>query len=101
PTPPPLYTLSLHDALPISRVPPLRLARASLSARGSLTTTTGIIARSGSIDNRPVPAAIGALPFRRNKTKPSPALGSARNGVRRRSEEHTSELQSPCNLVCR
>src|SRR2546426_8261752 len=22
-------------------------------------------------------------------------------GVRRRSEEHTSELQSPCNLVCR
>src|SRR3989454_8270881 len=26
----------------------------------------------------------------------------ARHGVRRpRSEEHTSELQSPCNLVCR
>src|SRR5256885_10760153 len=23
------------------------------------------------------------------------------NGVRWRSEEHTSELQSPCNLVCR
>src|SRR5256885_9796269 len=22
-------------------------------------------------------------------------------GLRRRSEEHTSELQSPCNLVCR
>src|SRR3989454_6556469 len=22
-------------------------------------------------------------------------------GVRQRSEEHTSELQSPCNLVCR
>src|SRR5256885_10931314 len=22
-------------------------------------------------------------------------------GIRRRSEEHTSELQSPCNLVCR
>src|SRR2546426_8442614 len=22
-------------------------------------------------------------------------------GARRRSEEHTSELQSPCNLVCR
>src|SRR5256885_12231242 len=26
--------------------------------------------------------------------------GSA-SGLRRRSEEHTSELQSPCNLVCR
>src|SRR5256885_11991537 len=24
-----------------------------------------------------------------------------REGSRRRSEEHTSELQSPCNLVCR
>src|SRR3989454_2062237 len=31
------------------------------------------------------------------------ALGHAyaRAGKRRRSEEHTSELQSPCNLVCR
>src|SRR2546426_3122509 len=24
-----------------------------------------------------------------------------RDGVAKRSEEHTSELQSPCNLVCR
>src|SRR5256885_7202358 len=29
-----------------------------------------------------------------------PDLSGARKG-RRRSEEHTSELQSPCNLVCR
>src|SRR5688500_19401538 len=29
-----------------------------------------------------------------------PALGDAA-AVRQRSEEHTSELQSPCNLVCR
>src|SRR5256885_8280692 len=27
------------------------------------------------------------------------AEGAARDGIR--SEEHTSELQSPCNLVCR
>src|SRR5256885_5627872 len=30
--------------------------------------------------------------------------GTSRSGIRkkaRRSEEHTSELQSPCNLVCR
>src|SRR5256885_3414937 len=26
---------------------------------------------------------------------------NGRDGDRRRSEEHTSELQSPCNLVCR
>src|SRR5256885_3706996 len=28
-------------------------------------------------------------------------IGHARPEVARRSEEHTSELQSPCNLVCR
>src|SRR5256885_13174116 len=27
--------------------------------------------------------------------------GSQSAGTRQRSEEHTSELQSPCNLVCR
>src|SRR2546426_2348105 len=35
---------------------------------------------------------------------PSPVAqrrGSSRGIRRRRSEEHTSELQSPCNLVCR
>src|SRR5688500_20097630 len=29
------------------------------------------------------------------------ARPGCRGTVRRRSEEHTSELQSPCNLVCR
>src|SRR2546426_2427712 len=29
------------------------------------------------------------------------SLDKARSSGRRRSEEHTSELQSPCNLVCR
>src|SRR5256885_12010754 len=29
------------------------------------------------------------------------ALAHPLHRVRRRSEEHTSELQSPCNLVCR
>src|SRR5256885_4227430 len=27
--------------------------------------------------------------------------GALKNGTYHRSEEHTSELQSPCNLVCR
>src|SRR5688500_20287304 len=64
------YTLSLHDALPISW-------------RG-----------------RPQ-AAAGQAPQR------VPCGGSGRLPVQaqcdavRRSEEHTSELQSPCNLVCR
>src|SRR5574341_2620215 len=51
-----IYTLSLHDALPISR---------------AMATSTGTVRCTG--------------PGR-------PAM---------RSEEHTSELQSPTNLVCR
>src|SRR5256885_11673557 len=52
-----IYTLSLHDALPISGV--VGTGRARLQRHG-----------------------------------PKRAAGH-------RSEEHTSELQSPCNLVCR
>src|SRR5256885_12356502 len=61
-----IYTLSLHDALPISLV-------------------TGDTARMCGRNTR----------ANRNAT-----LGS-RAGPAIRSEEHTSELQSPCNLVCR
>src|SRR5256885_16921117 len=50
-----IYTLSLHDALPISAI---------------------------------------SIPRRAWSPKASPCCAP-------RSEEHTSELQSPCNLVCR
>src|SRR5256885_2650674 len=40
---------------------------------------------------------IGAVRGFRNVGRPRAALGFAPG----RSEEHTSELQSPCNLVCR
>src|SRR5256885_9831538 len=33
--------------------------------------------------------------------KRAPNQRKAQHGERQRSEEHTSELQSPCNLVCR
>src|SRR5256885_5299891 len=62
-----IYTLSLHDALPISPRRP---------------------------DRRPGRARCRAPPTGR---PPSPV----RAGRVPRSEEHTSELQSPCNLVCR
>src|SRR5256885_12349148 len=66
-----IYTLSLHDALPISGVEHLDgEARALLSRNGE---------RGG----------------------PGGALVLGLAGCRDRSEEHTSELQSPCNLVCR
>src|ERR1039457_7670173 len=51
-----IYTLSLHDALPICARQPPRL---------------------------------------------TPVTGSTGSTLPPRSEEHTSELQSPCNLVCR
>src|SRR2546426_9186682 len=64
-----IYTLSLHDALPISPFSePALFARASSwvpPLRSSECYKTLLAARST------------------------------------RSEEHTSELQSPCNLVCR
>src|SRR2546427_7639558 len=63
-----IYTLSLHDALPISTCP-----------------RTGSWARAS-------PRRAAARPGRRG-------LRSDRVGAR--SEEHTSELQSQSNLVCR
>src|SRR5256885_8867564 len=37
----------------------------------------------------------------RDGSRPSRTRTSGTRRTRRRSEEHTSELQSPCNLVCR
>src|SRR5437764_3966577 len=60
PAPPEIYTLSLHDALPIS-----------------------------GLTHRPVSKA------------PSGDAPEGRSSSAARSEEHTSELQSPMYLVCR
>src|SRR5688500_19197120 len=65
-----IYTLSLHDALPISRAPE------------RLQSTRFM-------------AAFAAWSSAPNSDDSLEALAV------QRSEEHTSELQSPCNLVCR
>src|SRR3712207_8004560 len=70
-----IYTLSLHDALPICR-------------RG--------VAGGGARARR----RVRAVPVRRARPLPSALAGRA-GGARRRSEEHTSELQSRQYLVCR
>src|SRR5258708_23572533 len=70
-----IYTLPLHDALPISLV---ARAAADLAARGLLDPSA-----------LPVDARI-ELAARQRAAPPDP-----------RSEEHTSELQSPDHLVCR
>src|SRR5690242_20952802 len=80
-----IYTLSLHDALPISPSRPSRLGTSTRWAGSSTprtprcATTTRCRARS-STSRRPRPG----------RTEPWA-----------RSEEHTSELQSHVNLVCR
>src|SRR3712207_7892489 len=78
-----IYTLSLHDALPISaRAPAGRGRRAGLGV--------------GAGD-------AGRDPRRRGPGPQQPGAGFAgrRRAVLGRSEEHTSELQSRQYLVCR
>src|SRR5204863_2985745 len=74
-----IYTLSLHDALPISS-PSLW----STSRRSGLGST--------SLSSSGTPRRSSVVPPNPSRSKPSSA---------RRSEEHTSELQSRRDLVCR
>src|SRR5205807_10188905 len=88
PSPPGSYTLSLHDALPILRVCRTSgIQHAPGRARGSIR-----LARRHR--EHVVPGAAG---------RHAAVVAVRRDAQRRqeRSEEHTSELQSPCNLVCR
>src|SRR5207248_10194239 len=79
PTPTASSTLSLHDALPISpRIAAGEAGTASESARGRRRHAADREVAGTGIDSR----------------------GPARQS-RGRSEEHTSELQSPYDLVCR
>src|SRR5688500_19403717 len=71
------YSLSLHDALPI--LPIVRSALLRLAAGWRWWAEPVLVVE---------PSARGAALARRLEEES-------------RSEEHTSELQSPCNLVCR
>src|SRR5688500_20008307 len=85
------YTLSLHDALPISGSSVLR----GKTKRRGPPNSPGWTARAG----RP-----GTCAQRQNIGCMLPGARAGRgtdNAEAIRSEEHTSELQSPCNLVCR
>src|SRR5260221_584789 len=84
-----IYTLSLHDALPISTHP-----------SGTLVLISGPRARESGIASGPGCLGPG---FRPNvAVGRSVALAySIFLGARIRSEEHTSELQSHSDLVCR
>src|SRR5205807_8188991 len=88
-----IYTLSLHDALPISK-PGAGRVRPVLRERRRARRGHDRPGRLGGQADR---AAAGCV-----RGRPAGASGhGSRRAHRRRSEEHTSELQSPCNLVCR
>src|SRR5256885_16670600 len=78
-----IYTLSLHDALPISGY--------GLTLEDELKSLRVIARVARELPLRIVPTFLGAheIPLEH------------RASAATRSEEHTSELQSPCNLVCR
>src|SRR5690606_42010471 len=94
-----IYTLSLHDALPIF-----------LPSKGNGLVTTATVKIPNS---RAISATTGAAPV--PVPPPIPAainiisapwivflmFSRSSSAERRRSEEHTSELQSRENLVCR
>src|SRR5205085_10265229 len=99
PATPEIYTLSLHDALPISRI----------SMEPVELTDIDLVALARRVTAEHVPMALkagGEIGF----TGPDapvwirgsePAIAVALSNLNRRSEEHTSELQSQSNLVCR
>src|SRR5699024_11562508 len=87
-----LYTLSLHDALPISSI--------------SLTPMSTRVWKSSSFSCTFMGSIRAWLPSRRSTEHQmggavSCLSGQVRSGRERRSEEHTSELQSRFDLVCR
>src|SRR5258708_17697525 len=73
-----IYTLSLHDALPISKA-------FSYASFGLIHELTALASRTTLMRYRST----------RSKNEASVDVASGR------SEEHTSELQSPDHLVCR
>src|SRR5205807_10249504 len=100
PPPPPsaLSTLSLHDALPIlSQSTKPRIAVIGLGSMGFGMATS--LKRAGfEVTGYDVAGeAVARFVADGGKGAKSPAQAAHQA----RSEEHTSELQSPCNLVCR
>src|SRR5690606_40504008 len=97
PPTPALYPLSLHDALPISRCAGTG-ARFHPGARGRWPSGGGPCRLSSCVSSGPYVASVESL-FHVEPI-PNTAHGLQPDRIRR-SEEHTSELQSRENLVCR
>src|SRR5207248_9306560 len=99
--PPAIHTLSLHDALPIY-APDLESLRQWVRAGQPRAEWADLVVMSGVV--RQVAAA---AQHRSNRARQLPWAAQPRDDAVEertaagRSEEHTSELQSPYDLVCR
>src|SRR5688572_31775836 len=80
-----IYTLSLHDALPIST---------DGGAQGALAKRQVAITRGEQVERV-------IQPLQQHGRFENARAGCGKLKRQRRSEEHTSELQSQSNLVCR
>src|SRR5256885_13287716 len=81
-----IYTLSLHDALPIYQTSGhIEIVEHIGDSSANQIGQRRVIRFGRRLQYEPVDLAIEPKSF----------------FVEGRSEEHTSELQSPCNLVCR
>src|SRR5256885_12302615 len=86
-----IYTLSLHDALPILGPARNRLEHEGVAAAGE----------PGVQSQREGPLSSLMLERRVHEVRAAALKHQGTQWTFTRSEEHTSELQSPCNLVCR
>src|SRR5205807_8458154 len=89
-----IYTLSLHDALPIS----LKTTALTSEQKSALEASVAPGDQVVWFDTLRERWRVARLMFRNAKLRFTMREAFE---VHRRSEEHTSELQSPCNLVCR
>src|SRR2546426_8510310 len=80
------------------RAPPVRRAGATYPSKASGTRFAG---RTDAVRRRGFSRRPRALPGTTDEASIRARLASRASATPGRSEEHTSELQSPCNLVCR
>src|SRR5207253_10180691 len=99
PTPPPPSTLSLHDALPIS---PSRKAEIVSVEAEHLRTEQADYEREKTFLQHSIKQGDEQIKvLSEQNTKEEQGMQADAEELQRRSEEHTSELQSRGHLVCR